>query len=216
MLSAREGQREPELDGGMPFCGRDANRIFETGQAGGVVRWAAWPEGTDGIATSRLLRGNVNFVYKRHFGLAHGTCVNQTPCNPGREPKPMLSIPPSVFAGDSSLQPLGLATPELAVQVMPALGAKVLSLVDRTFGTEWMRTPPDCRGVFRNAITDPFAQSTLAGADERFPTVAACEWKGRPTRSTSRRPGIDVSASWPERRSRGAFRCFLKTYETPE
>ena len=91
----------------------------------------------------------------------------------------MPSFPPFVLAGDSSLQPLELSTSELTVQVVPALGGKILSLVDRTLGAEWMWTPPDGRGLFRNAITDPFAQSTLAGADECFPTVAACEWKGR-------------------------------------
>ena len=91
----------------------------------------------------------------------------------------MPSLPPSVIAGDSSLQPLELSTSELTVQVVPALGGKILSLMDRTLGAEWMWTPPDGRGLFRNAITDPFAQSTLAGADECFPTVAACEWKGR-------------------------------------
>jgi hypothetical protein len=92
------------------------------------------------------------------------------------------------------------------MQVVPALGGKILSLVDRTAGTEWMWTPPDGRGLFRNAIIDPFAQSTLAGADECFPTVAACEWKGRRIRSMWRRPGTGVSPSPPERRSRGACR----------
>lgn len=65
------------------------------------------------------------------------------------------------------------------MQVVPALGGKILSLVDCTLDAEWLWTPCDGRGLFRNAITDTFAQSTLAGADECFPTVAACEWKGR-------------------------------------
>jgi galactose mutarotase-like enzyme len=91
----------------------------------------------------------------------------------------MPSLPPSLPFGDSSLQALELSTPDLAMQVVPGLGAKILSFVDRSGGSEWMWTPPDGRGLFRNAVTDSFAQSTLAGADECFPTVAACEWKGR-------------------------------------
>lgn len=91
----------------------------------------------------------------------------------------MPSLPPSLIAGASSLQPIELSTSDLALKVVPDLGGKILSLVDRTLGTEWMWSPPDRRELFRNAITDPFAQSTLVGADECFPTVAACEWKGR-------------------------------------
>lgn len=91
----------------------------------------------------------------------------------------MSSLPHSVLAEEPSLHPLELSTSDLAMRVVPVLGGKILSLVDRTLGTEWMWAPPDGRGLFRNAITDSFAQSTLAGADECFPTVAACEWKGR-------------------------------------
>jgi hypothetical protein len=177
---------------------------------------AALQEGIGGISPRRSLERKVVILYKRHYGLALQAYVAQTPCDPGRDPKPMSSLPPSVLAGDPSLQPFELSTPDLVMQVVPALGGKVLSLVDRTFGTEWMWTPPDGRRLFRNAITDPFAQSTLSGADECFPTVAACEWKGRRIPSMWRQAGVGASASRPGRRSLGRCRCFLKTYETPE
>jgi galactose mutarotase-like enzyme len=67
----------------------------------------------------------------------------------------------------------------MMLTVVPELGGKILSLCDRTSGTEWMWSPPDGRGLFRSRIDDPFAESTLAGADECFPTVAACYWQGR-------------------------------------
>jgi len=91
----------------------------------------------------------------------------------------MPSLPLSEIPVDPSPQRLELSSSELSIQVVPSLGGKILSFVDRSTGTDWMWAPPDGRGLFRNALTDPFAQSTLVGADECFPTVAACNWRGR-------------------------------------
>lgn len=67
----------------------------------------------------------------------------------------------------------------MALTIVPELGGKIFRLVDRTTGSDWMWVPPDGRGLFRNQSGDSFAQSTLAGADECFPTVAACRFRGR-------------------------------------
>ncbi|MFA6270778.1 MAG: hypothetical protein WC657_06260 [Candidatus Paceibacterota bacterium] len=77
------------------------------------------------------------------------------------------------------MQLLTIASAGLGLKIVPELGGKILSMVDRSSGIEWMWSPPDRRGLFRNAVADPFAQSTLTGADECFPTVAACRWNGR-------------------------------------
>lgn len=91
----------------------------------------------------------------------------------------MPKVPQTPEAPEDCLPILEVCSADMFVKVAPILGGKILSLVDRTDGTEWMWTPPDGRGIFRNEITDPFAESTLIGADECFPTVAACQWKGR-------------------------------------
>lgn len=77
------------------------------------------------------------------------------------------------------LSPLLVSSPDLVLKIFPTLGGKIGSLVDRKTNTEWMWSPPDGRGLFRNQITDAFADSTLTGADECFPTVAACRWENR-------------------------------------
>ena len=77
------------------------------------------------------------------------------------------------------LQALIIGSTELTLGVVPELGGKVATLVDQKSGIDWMWAPAGGRGLFRNAPTDPFSQSTLTGADECFPTVAACSWNGR-------------------------------------
>lgn len=72
-----------------------------------------------------------------------------------------------------------LTSDTLALGIVPELGGKIASFIDRRNGHDWMWAPPGPRRFFRNQTTDPFAQSTLIGADECFPTVAACRWQGR-------------------------------------
>lgn len=91
----------------------------------------------------------------------------------------MAEVPQTPEVPEDCLPILGVVSEGMFVKVAPILGEKILSLVDRTDGTEWMLTPPDGRGIFRNEITDPFAESTLIGADECFPTDEPCQWKGR-------------------------------------
>lgn len=73
----------------------------------------------------------------------------------------------------------GLRNEHVDVQVIPDLGAKIVSLRNRQTGREWMWTPPDRGDLFRNRTGEPFDRSTLIGADECIPTIAACTWQGR-------------------------------------
>jgi hypothetical protein len=59
------------------------------------------------------------------------------------------------------------------------LGAKIISLVNRQTGREWMSCPAGGRRLFRNRLGDDFARSTLVGWDECLPTIAPCVHKGR-------------------------------------
>ena len=66
----------------------------------------------------------------------------------------------------------------LSLQVVPEIGAKIVSLVHQPTGREWMWHPPDGLRLFRNRPGDPFGDSTKAGADECLPTLVACTWRG--------------------------------------
>jgi hypothetical protein len=65
------------------------------------------------------------------------------------------------------------------VAVVPALGARIVSLKDLRTGREWLWHPGTSLRLFSNQTGDCFANSTLAGVDECLPTIAACTWKGR-------------------------------------
>lgn len=72
-----------------------------------------------------------------------------------------------------------LNSEEVEIAVVPALGAKIISLKDLRTGREWMWHPPGGLKLFRNLPGDAFSQSPLAGADECLPTIAPCAWQGR-------------------------------------
>lgn len=63
--------------------------------------------------------------------------------------------------------------------VVPELGAKVVSLRNEVSQREWMWHPGATLKLFRNAPTDKFENSPLAGWDECMPTIAPCRWKNR-------------------------------------
>jgi len=67
----------------------------------------------------------------------------------------------------------------LEIGVIPELGARIYSLKSLRTGREWMWHPGADLDLFRNRFGDDFAQSTLVGADECLPTIAACRWAGR-------------------------------------
>ena len=72
-----------------------------------------------------------------------------------------------------------LANKRIELAVVPALGARVISLKDIQTGREWMWHPGGKLNLFRNHLHDDFSQSPLAGLDECLPTVAPCLWKDR-------------------------------------
>jgi galactose mutarotase-like enzyme len=65
------------------------------------------------------------------------------------------------------------------VAVVPALGAKVVSLKNCRTGREWMYHRDSSLKLFANKLGDDFAKSTVAGWDECLPTIAPCDWKNR-------------------------------------
>jgi hypothetical protein len=67
----------------------------------------------------------------------------------------------------------------LEVSLVPELGAKIISLVNRQTGREWMSSPAGGCRLFHNRLDDDFAASTLTGWDECLPTIAPCLWKNR-------------------------------------
>ena len=72
-----------------------------------------------------------------------------------------------------------LQNESLEISLVPDLGAKVISLVNRWTGREWMSCPTGGPKLFRNERADDFAASTLVGWDECLPTIAPCVFKGR-------------------------------------
>jgi hypothetical protein len=70
---------------------------------------------------------------------------------------------------------IGLRNECVELAVVPTLGGKIVSLMDRRAGREWMWHPGDNLKLFANLIGDPFYRSTMTGADECLPSVAACE-----------------------------------------
>jgi hypothetical protein len=72
-----------------------------------------------------------------------------------------------------------LANKRIELAVVPALGARVISLKDIQTGREWMWHPGDSLNLFSNNLHDDFSKSPLAGLDECLPTIAACHWEGR-------------------------------------
>ena len=67
----------------------------------------------------------------------------------------------------------------IELALVPALGAKVISLRNLVTGYEWMWHPPAGMRLFHNRPGDDFGASTLIGWDECIPTIAPCIWKGR-------------------------------------
>jgi hypothetical protein len=74
---------------------------------------------------------------------------------------------------------VGLENDEIEVRVIPQLGGKICGLRDRSAARDWMWLPPGPIQLFANRTGDAFADSTLIGADECLPTIAACRWRNR-------------------------------------
>jgi galactose mutarotase-like enzyme len=70
-----------------------------------------------------------------------------------------------------------LSTAELSTVVVPALGAKIVSLLDRRAETEWLIGPGQ-RPVKPVPYGATFTDQDMAGWDEMFPTIDACDYPG--------------------------------------
>lgn len=66
----------------------------------------------------------------------------------------------------------------LRVVIVPEMGAKIVSLVDRRGDFEWLPGPMPGRLVRPVAYGAPFAEQDMAGWDEMFPTILACAYPG--------------------------------------
>jgi galactose mutarotase-like enzyme len=67
----------------------------------------------------------------------------------------------------------------LSVEIVPQLGARIVSLKNVRTGREWCWHPGPALRLFANCYGDAFVDSPNAGFDECFPTVEACEWQSR-------------------------------------
>ncbi len=71
-----------------------------------------------------------------------------------------------------------LESEALRVVIVPRMGAKIVSLVDRRGDLEWLPGPMPGRSVRPVAYGAPFAEQDMAGWDEMFPTILACPYPG--------------------------------------
>lgn len=61
--------------------------------------------------------------------------------------------------------------------VIPGMGGKLVSLVDKRSGSEWL-VGPGTRSFQPVAYGAPFTEQDMSGWDEMFPTIAACRYPG--------------------------------------
>lgn len=71
-----------------------------------------------------------------------------------------------------------LETDAASVVIIPALGAKIVSLRDRRRGLEWLAGPIPGRPLRPVPYAAPFEQQDMSGWDEMFPTIVACRYPG--------------------------------------
>ncbi|MEJ0091694.1 MAG: hypothetical protein WDM80_18340 [Limisphaerales bacterium] len=72
-----------------------------------------------------------------------------------------------------------LKNDEVELEIVPELGAKIISLKNLLTGRQWLWHPADGPKLFKNQFRDDFSISPLVGIDECFPTITPCSWRGR-------------------------------------
>jgi len=60
--------------------------------------------------------------------------------------------------------------------IVPDLGAKIVSLFDKTHQREWL--VPPMRPLKQSAYGADFVSQDMSGWDEMLPTIVACDWQG--------------------------------------
>lgn len=78
--------------------------------------------------------------------------------------------------GDSPA--IELSNSQVSVTVMPSLGAKIISLINRRSGREWMWRSPHTSRFELVPPGSSFDLGAFSGADECIPTIAPCYWRG--------------------------------------
>ncbi len=76
------------------------------------------------------------------------------------------------------LPALALESSAITVVMVPRMGAKIVSLVDRRDGFDWLVGPIAGRAVKPVAYGAPFEEQEMAGWDEMFPTIVQCPYPG--------------------------------------
>jgi galactose mutarotase-like enzyme len=70
-----------------------------------------------------------------------------------------------------------LASSDLQVTIVPSMGAKIVSLVDRQTESEWLIDSGN-RPFRPAAYGSSFTEQDMSGWDEMFPTIVACAYPG--------------------------------------
>lgn len=86
-----------------------------------------------------------------------------------------------------------LVSSELSAVMVPIMGAKIVSLLDRRTGAEWL-IGPGTRPVKPVAYGALFHEQDMAGWDEMFPTIVACPYPGPGARHGANLP--DHGEAW--------------------
>ncbi len=73
----------------------------------------------------------------------------------------------------------GLCSDAIELLIVPQLGAKLISFVNRATGRQWMWHSGKSPQLFEVATGSGFADGPLLGADECLPPIAPCRWLGR-------------------------------------
>jgi galactose mutarotase-like enzyme len=74
------------------------------------------------------------------------------------------------------LPAIALESEKLRAVIVPALGAKIVSLYDKAHQREWLA--PAMRPVKQTAYGADFVSQDMSGWDEMLPTIDACDWDG--------------------------------------
>jgi galactose mutarotase-like enzyme len=71
---------------------------------------------------------------------------------------------------------LTLETEVIRVIILPDLGAKIVSMFDKTCQHEWL--VPPMRPLKQTSYGADFVSQDMSGWDEMLPTIVACDWEG--------------------------------------
>lgn len=89
---------------------------------------------------------------------------------------------------------LALESANVSVVMVPGMGAKIVSLLDKRDGFEWLAGPMTGRQVAPVPYGAPFTEQDMSGWDEMFPTIVACPYPGPGPLNATRLP--DHGEAW--------------------